>query len=115
MTPRRAELAVLLARWRPAAPPVPPVPPVPARRGRGTARSAGPTERELEVLQLVERGLSNDAIAAKLVVAERTVRSHLENLRAKLKRPPGERSRTALVHRARMAGWLPPAKPAKHS
>ncbi len=42
------------------------------------------TERELEILQLVARGLSNQQIAAELVISERTARTHISNILAKL-------------------------------
>jgi NarL family two-component system response regulator LiaR len=42
------------------------------------------TERELEVLQLVAQGLSNQAIAEKLVIGEATVRTHINNIFTKL-------------------------------
>ena len=42
------------------------------------------TEREVEVLRLVAQGPSNDDIAAKLVVSERTVRTHVSNILDKL-------------------------------
>lgn len=42
------------------------------------------TEREGEILQLVAQGLTNDQIAEKLVVSERTVRTHVSNILAKL-------------------------------
>jgi NarL family two-component system response regulator LiaR len=42
------------------------------------------TERELEVLRLIARGLTNQEIADKLVVSERTVRTHVSNILGKL-------------------------------
>ncbi|HRQ38710.1 MAG TPA: response regulator transcription factor [Chloroflexota bacterium] len=42
------------------------------------------TEREVEVLKLVARGLTNQDIADQLVISERTVRTHLSNILGKL-------------------------------
>ena len=42
------------------------------------------TERELEVLQLVAQGLSNQAIAERLVIGDATVRTHIGNIFTKL-------------------------------
>ena len=42
------------------------------------------TEREMEILQLVARGLSNQQIAEELVISERTARTHISNILAKL-------------------------------
>ncbi len=42
------------------------------------------TERELEVLRLIAQGLGNREIADRLVIAERTVCTHVSNILAKL-------------------------------
>lgn len=42
------------------------------------------TPRELEVLKLVARGLTNQEIAAELVITERTVTTHVSNILTKL-------------------------------
>jgi NarL family two-component system response regulator LiaR len=42
------------------------------------------TPRELEVLRLVAQGLTNDEIAAQLVISEATVRTHVSHIMSKL-------------------------------
>jgi len=42
------------------------------------------TERELEVLDLMARGLSNDEIAARLFLGRATIKTHVSNVLAKL-------------------------------
>jgi NarL family two-component system response regulator LiaR len=42
------------------------------------------TDRELQVLRLVAKGLTNRAIAERLVVSEATARSHVSNILGKL-------------------------------
>jgi two-component system NarL family response regulator len=42
------------------------------------------TDRELEVLRLVAKGMSNKDIASELVIAENTVKNHVRNILEKL-------------------------------
>jgi LuxR family maltose regulon positive regulatory protein len=60
------------------------------------------SERELEVLRLIADGLSNAEIAARLVIAQGTVKRHINNLYGKL----GVQSRTQALVRARELGLL---------
>jgi DNA-binding NarL/FixJ family response regulator len=62
----------------------------------------GLTERELEVLRLVAAGETNKAIAAQLVLSERTVDRHVSNIFAKL----GVSSRAAATAYAYEHGLL---------
>jgi len=60
------------------------------------------SERELEVLKLAAKGMSNKEIAAELSLSVRTVQSHLGNIFDKL----GVSSRTEAVLRALKEGWI---------
>ncbi|HEX2062999.1 MAG TPA: response regulator transcription factor [Acidimicrobiales bacterium] len=57
---------------------------LPAPRPGGSDRVASLSERELEVLRLMARGLSNAEIADKLFVSETTVKTHVSRVLMKL-------------------------------
>jgi len=69
----------------------------------GRPRHQELTEREREVLGLVAEGLSNAAIAERLVVSVHTVRNHVANLSAKL----GAHSKLEALSIAVREGLLP--------
>jgi two-component system response regulator DegU len=50
----------------------------------GNGNGAGLSEREVEILQAVTRGLSNRAIAKELWLSDQTVKFHLHNIYRKL-------------------------------
>jgi DNA-binding NarL/FixJ family response regulator len=58
------------------------------------------SERELEVLELIARGMSNQQIVDRLVISPKTVRNHISNIFSKLQ----VRDRAEAVVRAREAG-----------
>jgi LuxR family maltose regulon positive regulatory protein len=61
------------------------------------------SERELEVLQLIAKGLTNPEIASRLFLSVNTVKAHSRNIYGKL----GVHSRTQAIARSRILGILP--------
>jgi ATP/maltotriose-dependent transcriptional regulator MalT len=66
-------------------------------------RELGITPRELEILQLIARGLSTKEIAAALFVSENTVKTHASRLLDKL----GVHRRIKAVETGRALGLIP--------
>lgn len=92
-----ARLRPYLARLLAAAGPVPEAPP--------TRKEVGPetlSAREVEVLELVAQGCSNQAIAGRLVVSLATVKSHVNHIMRKLDAV----NRTEAVARGRELGLI---------
>jgi two-component system, NarL family, response regulator LiaR len=72
------------------------------RQTQATAGKAELSEREMEILKLAARGMSNQDIATKLYLSRRTVQAHLGNIFRKM----NAGSRTEAVLRALHKGWL---------
>jgi len=77
--------------------------PVPFTPNTAQQQTLGITARELEILALVARGLSNREIAAELFVSENTVKTHCARAFDKL----GAARRTQAVQRGKELGLLP--------
>ena len=75
-----------------------------SRAGRPSIRREAPplTEREVEVLRLVDRGLGNQEIAERLYLSLSTVKSHLSHTYGRL----GVRRREAAAAEACRQGLL---------
>jgi DNA-binding NarL/FixJ family response regulator len=72
-------------------------------RPEGAADQVEPlTDREIEVLRLAARGLTNRAIGHELGISHRTVQGHLANIYGKM----GVNSRTEAVTEALRRGWI---------
>jgi len=63
------------------------------RTASRTARPLGLSVREAEIMSLIAGGHSNGEIAAQLVLAEKTVKNHVNRIYAKL----GAESRAAAI------------------
>ena len=53
-------------------------------RAKRTARPLGLSAREVEIMSLIADGHTNPAIAARLVLAEKTVKNHVNRIYTKL-------------------------------
>jgi DNA-binding NarL/FixJ family response regulator len=77
-----------------------------AQPERGTSIAPAPldqlTERELEVLKMAAKGMSNREIAQKLTISVRTVQTHLTNIFNKM----GVGSRTEAVVHGLRKNWI---------
>jgi two-component system, NarL family, response regulator LiaR len=73
-----------------------------ARLTQPGSGSDTPTERELDVLRLAARGLTNKQIGVELAISDRTVQNHLANVYAKL----AVASRTEAVTAALQRGLI---------
>jgi len=74
--------------------------PAPGKAKESAAESL--TEREMEILRLASRGLSNQDIAKELFLSVRTVQGHLGHIFSKLQ----VSSRTEAVVHGLKAGWI---------
>jgi NarL family two-component system response regulator LiaR len=82
---------------------VPAQAPAPFAPNTARQQTLGITARELEILALVARGLSNREIATQLFVSENTVKTHCARTFDKL----GAARRTQAVQRGKELGLLP--------
>ena len=81
---------------------VPRAPPATPRKAQ-KQQFGGLTAREREVAALIAQGLSNQAIATKLILSERTVETHVASILSKL----GHASRAQIAAWAATTGLKP--------
>jgi len=99
----RRDVADYVARLLAAFPVAPDVLPVQSHSKMGNSLIEPLTEREMEVLELLARRLTDREIADTLVISPFTVRRHLDNISQKL----GARGRRTLVEHARRLELIP--------
>ncbi len=75
---------------------------VPDAASSTSAKAAGLTEREVEILGALSRGLSNEQIAKELWVTQQTVKFHLTNVYRKL----GVKNRAEALRKAFQLGLV---------
>ena len=66
------------------------------KRAASTSAAGPLTPREIEVAELISRGMSNKEIAAALVISQRTAEAHVEHILAKL----------GMTSRTQVATWI---------
>jgi DNA-binding NarL/FixJ family response regulator len=74
------------------------------REVRAPEKPEALTERETDVLRLLAKGQANKEIARELAIGEKTVKTHVSSILAKL----GVQSRTQAVLHAMKVGLIPP-------
>ena len=94
---------VVVVREVPVAVPVAAPTSGPFERNEARLKALGITPRELQILEAMAAGLSNQEIATQLHVSENTVKTHASRLFDKL----DARRRTQAVQRAKEAGLIP--------
>ncbi len=75
------------------------IPGVVAERLAGRMAGSDLTARELEVLELIVRGMSNKAIASALGISEATVKSHMNSILSKLDAEDRTQAATKAIQR----------------
>lgn len=90
-------------KWNQRQPEKSPMPATLSHSGTTIPEELGITPRELEVLEQMAQGKSNQEIADSLFVSLNTVKTHLSNLFSKL----GVKRRTQAIQKAKSMGIIP--------